>query len=125
MPTLPASDNLFPSVLMAEAADPTTHPGDAAGQRRLVVGADGLLYLVNSAGVATLVGSDAAAIAAHAATSHGVTSHAALTGLAANDHPQYATDTDLTTHAATPHGGGVSPVAESAAARIYAYNTFR
>lgn len=35
----------------------------------------------------------------------GVTDHGALTGLGDDDHPQYATDTDLTTHAATPHGG--------------------
>ena len=31
--------------------------------------------------------------------------HGNLSALTADDHPQYATDTDLTTHAATPHGG--------------------
>lgn len=31
----------------------------------------------------------------------GVTDHGALTGLADDDHPQYATDTDLSIHAAT------------------------
>lgn len=37
----------------------------------------------------------------------GVTDHGALTGLADDDHPQYATDTDLSTHAAAsdPHTG--------------------
>jgi len=42
----------------------------------------------------------------------GVTDHGALTGLADDDHPQYATDADLTAHAATSHGGsdGVGPI---------------
>ena len=31
--------------------------------------------------------------------------HGNLSALDQDDHPQYATDTDLTTHAATPHGG--------------------
>lgn len=41
----------------------------------------------------------------HSHTGGGVTDHGALTGLADDDHPQYATDTDLTTHAAAadPH----------------------
>ena len=34
----------------------------------------------------------------------GVSDHGALTGLADDDHPQYATDTDLTNHEATSHG---------------------
>ena len=40
-------------------------------------------------------------------TGGGVTDHGALTGLADDDHPQYATDTDLSTHAgaADPHVG--------------------
>jgi len=33
----------------------------------------------------------------------GVSDHGALTGLGDDDHPQYATDTDLTTHAASNH----------------------
>jgi len=39
--------------------------------------------------------------------SGGVTAHSALTGLAADDHTQYALDTDLSTHAAAadPHTG--------------------
>ena len=40
----------------------------------------------------------------HAASGAGVSDHGALTGLADDDHPQYATDTDLTTHEATSHG---------------------
>jgi hypothetical protein len=52
MPTLPAHDNLFPSVLLAEAASPGALTPGSTGQRRLVVGTDGLLYVVNSAGVA-------------------------------------------------------------------------
>lgn len=43
---------------------------------------------------------------AHAAGPH-ITDHGALTGLADDDHPQYATDADLTAHAAAgdPHTG--------------------
>lgn len=57
---LEAQNNAFTSILMAEAADPEALSGDAdpaVGQRRLVVGADHLLYLLDDSGVATLVGS--------------------------------------------------------------------
>ena len=52
-------DNPSPSLLMVEAADetdpsPTSLP--AAGQRRLIVGPDHLLYLLDDGGVATAVG---------------------------------------------------------------------
>ena len=55
---LEAQNNPFTSVLMVEAADPEAI-GDAdpsAGQRRLVVGTDHVLYLLDDSGVATPVG---------------------------------------------------------------------
>lgn len=56
---LEAQNNPFTSILMVEAADPEALASDAdpaAGQRRLVVGSDHLLYLLDDAGVATEVG---------------------------------------------------------------------
>jgi hypothetical protein len=55
---LEAQNNPFTSVLMVEAADPEALPDadPAAGQRRLAVGTDHLLYLVDNSGVKTLVG---------------------------------------------------------------------
>ncbi len=55
---LEAQNNPFTSVLMVEAADPEAI-GDAdpsAGQRRLVVGTDHILYLLSDSGVKTAVG---------------------------------------------------------------------
>ncbi len=55
---LEAQNNPFTSVLMVEAADPEAI-GDAdpsAGQRRLVVGTDHLLYLLDDSGVKHAVG---------------------------------------------------------------------
>lgn len=51
-----ASDNPFPSVLMVEGDPEALAEDAAAGQRRLAVGTDHLLYLVDDAGVATEVG---------------------------------------------------------------------
>lgn len=51
-----ASDNAFPSVLLVEGDPEDLAANPAAGQRRLAVGADHLLYLVDDAGAATLVG---------------------------------------------------------------------
>jgi hypothetical protein len=51
---LEVQDNPFTSILMVEAADPEALASDAdpsAGQRRLVVGADHLLYLLDNSGV--------------------------------------------------------------------------
>jgi hypothetical protein len=55
---LEAQNNPFTSVLMVEAADPEALPDadPSAGQRRLAVGTDHLLYLVDDSGVKTLVG---------------------------------------------------------------------
>jgi hypothetical protein len=55
---LEAQNNPFTSVLMVEAADVEALPDadPAAGQRRLAVGTDHLLYLVSDSGVKTLVG---------------------------------------------------------------------
>jgi hypothetical protein len=55
---LEAQNNPFTSILMVEAADPEALPDadPAAGQRRLAVGTDHLLYLVSNDGVKTLVG---------------------------------------------------------------------
>ena len=56
---LEVQNNPFPSVLMVEAADETDPTPDAlpaAGQQRLIVGPDSLLYLLDSTGTATLVG---------------------------------------------------------------------
>lgn len=52
-----------------------------------------------------------AELTTHEATSHGVTDHGVLTGLADDDHSQYALDSDLTTHAgaADPHSGYLTP----------------
>lgn len=46
-----------------------------------------------------------AAIAEVASEASGVTDHGALTGLADDDHPQYATNAELTAHEGTTHGG--------------------
>lgn len=56
---LEAQNNPFTSILMVEAADPEALVSDAdpaAGQRRLVVGTDHLLYLLDDSGVKHLVG---------------------------------------------------------------------
>ena len=55
---LEAQNNPFTSVLMVEAADPEALPDadPSAGQQRLAVGTDHLLYLVNSSGTKTQVG---------------------------------------------------------------------
>jgi len=55
---LEAQNNPFTSVLMVEAADPEAiaDADPSAGQRRLVVGTDHLLYLLDDSGVATEVG---------------------------------------------------------------------
>jgi hypothetical protein len=55
---LEAQNNPFTSVLMVEAADPEALPDadPSAGQRRLAVGTDHLLYLVSDSGVKTAVG---------------------------------------------------------------------
>ena len=56
---LEAQNNPFPSVLMVEAADETDPTPDAlpaAGQQRLIVGPDHLLYLLDDTGTATAVG---------------------------------------------------------------------
>jgi hypothetical protein len=60
---LEAQNNPFTSILMVEAADPQTLPDadPAAGQRRLAVGTDHILYLVSDAGVKTAVGGAAGA----------------------------------------------------------------
>ena len=55
---LEAQNNPFTSILMVEAADVEALPDadPAAGQRRLAVGTDHLLYLVSDSGVKTQVG---------------------------------------------------------------------
>lgn len=61
MPNLEVQNNPFTSILMEEAADPEAI-GDAdpaVGQRRLIVGDDGLFYMLDSTGTATLVGAGA------------------------------------------------------------------
>jgi hypothetical protein len=65
---LEAQNNPFTSVLMVEAADPEALPDadPSAGQQRLAVGTDHLLYLVNSSGVKTLVGGASGAMATDA-----------------------------------------------------------
>jgi hypothetical protein len=66
---LEAQDNPFTSILMVEAADPEALAGDAdpaAGQRRLVVGTDHLLYLLDDSGVKHAVGSGGGAVATDA-----------------------------------------------------------
>jgi len=50
------SDNPFPSVLLVEGDPEALASNPSAGQRRLAVGTDHLLYLVDDAGTATLVG---------------------------------------------------------------------
>ncbi len=65
---LEAQNNPFTSVLMVEAADPEAI-GDAdpaAGQRRLVVGTDHLLYLLDDSGVKHAVGGASGAVATDA-----------------------------------------------------------
>lgn len=57
MPIERASDNPFPSILMVEGDPEALATDAAAGQRRLAVGTDHLLYLVDDAGVKTAVGS--------------------------------------------------------------------
>lgn len=51
-----ASDNPFPSVLFVEGDPEDLAANPASGQRRLAVGTDHLLYLVDDAGDATVVG---------------------------------------------------------------------
>ncbi len=65
---LEAQNNPFTSILMVEAADPEALPDadPAAGQRRLVVGTDHLLYLVSDLGVKTAVGGASGAMATDA-----------------------------------------------------------
>lgn len=74
MGTVPASENVFPLVRLAEAAAPSTPP---TGQARLYVKSDGLLYWKDDAGTEHAAG--------------GVTDHGALTGLGDDDHTQYVT----------------------------------
>src|SRR6185369_5115230 len=76
---LEAQNNPFPSVLMVEAADETDPTPDAlpaTGQRRLIVGPDHLLYLLDDAGVATLVGGGATVDDATISTSDITTNNA-------------------------------------------------
>lgn len=65
---LEAQNNPFTSILMVEAADPEALPDadPAAGQRRLAVGTDHLLYLVSDTGVKTAVGGAGGAVATDA-----------------------------------------------------------
>lgn len=58
------------------------------------------LWVVQTTGGAILSKTDQRSFFARGGGA-GVSDHGALTGLADDDHPQYATDTDLTTHAAT------------------------
>jgi hypothetical protein len=51
-----ASDNAFPSILLVEGDPEALAANPAAGQRRLAVGEDHALYLVDDAGDATAVG---------------------------------------------------------------------
>jgi hypothetical protein len=81
------SENPFPSVLLVEGDPEALDVNAAAGQRRLAVGTDHLLYLVDDAGVATEVGAGG-----------GVTDHGALTGLGDDDHTQYVLRSILTTN---------------------------
>lgn len=60
MANLRGSENPFPSVLMVEGDPESLDENPAPGQRRLAVGTDHLLYLVDDAGVATEVGSSGA-----------------------------------------------------------------
>src|SRR5678816_2119425 len=64
---LEVQDNPFPSILMVEG-DPEALPDadPAAGQRRLAVGSDHLLYLVDPSGVKTQVGGASGAVATDA-----------------------------------------------------------
>lgn len=80
-----ASDNPFPSILLVEGDPEALAVDAAAGQRRLAVGTDHLLYLVDDAGTATLVGSGASDLDAILAISSGQDIADALTGAAAPD----------------------------------------
>lgn len=79
-----ASQNPYPSILLDEVGTPAT-PG-AGTQRLFVDPADHLLKLVDETGTVTEVGGG------------GVTDHGALTGLADDDHTQYALRSILTTN---------------------------
>lgn len=57
-----ASDNPFPSILMVEGDPEDLASNPTAGQRRLAVGADHLLYLVDDTGTKTAVGGTVADI---------------------------------------------------------------
>ena len=65
---LEAQNNPFTSILMVEAADVEALPDadPAAGQRRLAVGTDHLLYLISDSGVKTEVGGASGAVASDA-----------------------------------------------------------
>lgn len=80
-----ASDNPFPSVLMVEGDPEALAANPASGQRRLAVGTDHLLYLVDDAGVKTAVGSGAADLDTIIAASSGQDVADALAGAAAPD----------------------------------------
>lgn len=96
-----ASDNPFPSILMVEG-DPEALASDpAVGQRRLVVGLDHLLYLVDPAGVASPAAA-AADLDTVIAASSGQDVADALAGAAAPDAGNvFATMADV-------GGGGIS-----------------
>lgn len=70
------------------------------------VGEDGRVYINQDTGEIA-VGDGVTTFASLPKVTGGVSAHSGLSGLAADDHPQYATDTDLTTHAgaADPHTG--------------------
>lgn len=92
-----ASDNPFPSVLMVEGDPEALAANPAAGQRRLAVGTDHLLYLVDDAGVATVVGGAGSSdLDAILTASAGQDVADALTGAAAPDAGNvYATMADV------------------------------
>ena len=67
MATIPASENVFPLVRLAEGAAPSTPP---TGEAHLYVKGDGLLYWKDDAGTEYAAGGDVAAHLADAADAH-------------------------------------------------------
>jgi hypothetical protein len=83
-------------VRLAAAGEPSDRVVTVVGDQVLVATPADVGKVVTVAADGTLVFDDAAG--------GGVTDHGALTGLADDDHNQYATDAALTTHAGTTHG---------------------
>lgn len=107
MATIPASENEFPQILMAEVAAPST---PASGLVVCYVKSDGLLYCKDDAGTETAYGASVAGLAAHLADTSDAHDASAISVL---DSGAHFTATDVEAALAelftAISGSGISP----------------